>query len=326
MERGRSRFLVGLIGAMVLAGMIACNGTDPVPFSQFESAYEQARCHADVLCGDFPDQATCLASVQSAPHYDDTLGQDIASGKVVYDGAKARACFDKVNALSSCSPVGPPVIKWDLDCTTIFTGTVADGGACFFPSECAGGFCELTDTSCAGSAQCCPGTCLAVPPPTASGSPCPSLPAECASRVCVIELNGNATCQTPVGLGVSCLGELPCDNGLYCDPVTGVCKAPSGVGGACNPGIGSQDCDLPNKCDATTSVCTPPLPVGAACDPTTGGCIPYATCDATTGTCVERPQVGASCDPTGAGPTCLGGSCDATTTTCAQEPTGGACS
>ncbi len=326
MEPRHSKVAVGLIGVLGLAGITACNSTDPLPFAQFESSAQQARCYADVLCGDFPDQATCLASIQVEPHYYDTLGQDIESGKVVYDGGKARACFDKVNGLSSCNRLGPPVIKSDPTCTTIFAGTVAAGGACFFPEECVGGWCQQTDTSCAPSTQCCSGTCITIPPPVASGSPCPSPPATCASGICVIDPNGTATCQTPVGLGVSCLGEVPCASGLYCDPATEICKASVGAGGACNPALDSEECDLPENCDTTTSVCTPPLPVGATCDPSTGGCVSYATCDPTTHSCVERPQVGASCDPTGVGPSCLGGSCDATTATCTLEPTSGTCS
>ena len=325
MERRRSKIAVGLLGALVLARVTACSGTDPIPFSQFETSDEQAICHTDVLCGDFPDQASCLASIQVAPHHYDTLGQDIASGRVIYDGDKARACFEKVNA-SSCNRLGFPVIKWDPTCTTIFTGTVAPGGACFFAEECAGGSCQPTDTSCAGSAQCCAGTCVALPPSVPSGSPCPSLPAVCASRVCVIDPSGTATCRTPVELGEPCNLETACANGSYCDPGTSICKAPGGSGAACNPALDSEDCDFPYACDAATSVCTPPLPVGAACDPSTGGCIEYASCDATTNTCVERPQVGAACDPTGAGLACLGGTCDQTTATCTLEPTGGACS
>jgi hypothetical protein len=326
MDSRRSKFAVGLIGVLGLAGMPACNSTEPLPFAQFESSDQEALCHGHVLCGTFPDQATCLASIQVAPHYYDTLSQDVESGKVVYDGGKARECFDKVNALSSCNRLGFPVIKSDPTCTTIFAGTVAVGGACLFPEECLGGACQQSDASCASSTQCCPGTCIAVPPPVASGSPCPPPPANCASGICVLAADGTATCRTPVGLGLLCGVDVPCASGLYCDPATGICKAPVGAGGACNPALDSEDCDVPDTCDTTTSVCTPPLPVGAACDPSTGGCMSYASCDATTDSCVERPQVGAPCDPTGAGPACLGGSCDATSTTCTLEPTAGACS
>ncbi len=324
MDRRRSKLAVGSMGALMLAAMTACDGTDPIPFAQLAASIDQAACRVDVLCGDFPDQATCLTSRQDAPHYYDTLGEDVDAGTVVYDGGKARACVDLLSSLSYCSRIGPSTLSSDPNCTGIFSGTVAAGGACFFRQECAGGgLCEFTDTSCESSAQCCPGTCVAVPPPTASGEPCPQSPATCASDVCVIGPSGTATCQDTVGLGASCSGDIPCGPRLYCDPVSWICKAPVATGGAC---FGSQDCGGTNdRCDATTSVCTPLLPVGTACDPTSGGCVTYAACDATTSTCVELPLVGASCDPVN-GPSCLGGTCDATSGTCMLMPTAGACS
>jgi hypothetical protein len=328
-----AQWVAGLIAMAVLGATAGCDGASSLPFSQLEPSAQQAACHLIVLCGDSPDQATCLASQQVPPHYYDTLAQDVASGKVRYDGVKARACFDAVNAVSSCHRTGLSVLSVDPDCTSIFTGTVAVGGACFFGEECApGGACKLTDASCSSSATCCPGTCIAVPPPVAAGGACPAFPGICASRICVVDSIANTeTCQTPVGLGASCLGATPCETTLYCDPVSETCKEPVGTGGACNPALTSpplvsEDCDGVNdRCSATTSVCTPLLAVGSPCDPATSGCVTYAICDATTNTCVERPAVGAVCDPTGAGPSCLGGSCDATTATCTLTPAAGAC-
>jgi hypothetical protein len=325
------------VGALLLGAMVGatsgCDGSSSIPFSQFEPSMEQGLCHLDVLCGEFPDQPTCLAARQVTPHYDDTLGQDVDSGRVLYDGVKARACVDALNAVSSCHRTGPASYQLDPNCNGVFTGTIAVGGTCFFKAECAeGGVCELTDASCASSAQCCPGTCVAVPPPTAAGDPCPQFPAACASGICVLDPDGTATCRNPVGLGMACGLVSPCMNTLYCDPTSGTCKAPVGTGGACNPALTSppsvsEDCDGVNdRCSATTSVCTPLLPIGSPCDPATNGCVTFATCDATTSTCVERPAVGAGCDTTGAGPACLGGSCDATTATCTLTPVTGACS
>jgi hypothetical protein len=333
MAMGRPTLLATwFLGALVLGATVGCDGSRSTAFSQFEPSMEQGICRLDVLCGDFPDQATCLASRQVTPHHDDTLSQDVSSGKVLYDGVKARACLDVLNGVSSCHRTGAASYRLDPNCRTIFTGTVAVGGTCFFNEECAdGGVCELTDASCASSAQCCPGTCVAVPPPTAAGGACPPFPATCASLICVLDPDGTATCRTPVGVGASCRVS-PCMNTLYCDPSTWTCKAPVGTGGACNPALTSppsvsEDCDGVNdRCSAATSVCTPLLPVGSPCDPATNGCVTYATCDPTTSTCVERPTIGAACDPTGSGPACLGGSCDATTATCTLTPVAGACS
>jgi hypothetical protein len=46
------------------------------------------------------------------------------SGKVVYDGAKARARFDAANAVSACHRTGAHILHLDPNCTSIFTGTV----------------------------------------------------------------------------------------------------------------------------------------------------------------------------------------------------------
>jgi hypothetical protein len=326
MERGGSRLAVVLLGALGLAAVTACQGPAPVPFPQLETSTLQAVCHLDVLCGAYPDQSTCLASHQvETQSYYDTLGQDIESGKVVYDGDEARACIDKLNA-ASCTRDGPSPLHSAPACLTIFTGTVAVGGACFFAEECASGDCQGADTTCSRAVQCCPGTCASLAPPVAAGGSCLP-PALCApGLICVLELNGTATCRATVGAGAPCPGYVPCASGLYCDSVTMTCKIPGGAGAACNPARDSTDCDIPYACDATTSVCTPPLPVGAACDPTTGGCVPYASCDAATGSCAARPSVGDPCDPTGAGPACLDGACDATTALCTSMGTGGACS
>jgi len=65
----------------------------------------EASTAATLECRAFPDQATCPASRQVTPHDYDTLNQDIGSGKVVYDGAKARACFDAANAAAMAAIV-----------------------------------------------------------------------------------------------------------------------------------------------------------------------------------------------------------------------------
>jgi len=52
-------------GAAALVAAVGCEGNG-LPFSQLASSIDQADCHAAVLCGDFPDEATCLASRQDA--------------------------------------------------------------------------------------------------------------------------------------------------------------------------------------------------------------------------------------------------------------------
>jgi hypothetical protein len=329
MVGGRGSVAVGLIGAAALL-VVGCDGSGSIPFSQFEPAFEQAACRMLVLCGEFPDQATCLSSDHFEPHYYPTLAQDVSTGKVIYDGARAQACLNAYYAPRSCNRKEVDAIAPNPDCHAIFTGTVAAGGVCFASAECAGGGCE-TQNSCTQD-QCCAGTCLAATPTVPLGGDCPAGTVCAAGTVCTVDLtNGGTTCQKPVGVGGSCVYgflENICASPLYCDSTSGVCKAPVATGEPCNPSLGSDDCDIrTDRCDATTSVCTPPLALGAPCSPAASTCAAYATCDATTNTCVGRPAVGQACDPTN-GPACLGDTttCDSTSATCVRMPASGACS
>jgi hypothetical protein len=310
-----------------------CDGSGgSIPFSELEPSAAAAFCHVDVLCGAYPDAATCMASLEAQPHFYDTLSQDISSGKVIYDGVHARECLDRYNGVSSCARSALATLNLDMTCnnSSIFTGTVAAGGPCFFSEECAaGGTCRKTDTTCT-SVQCCPGTCLAMPTPVAVGGDCSAVGATCVSgSSCVFDsatTPATETCQKPGAAGAPCVSIASCANPLYCDTMSGTCKSPVAEGGACDPAMGSLGCDDGNdRCDPTTMLCTPRLAPRTACDPTNSGCVSYAACDATTSTCVELPLAGASCDATN-GPSCLGGTCDATTSICTLTPAAGACS
>ncbi len=318
-----------LIGGLALAAA-GCGGGGSVPFAEFEPSAEQAVCHFLVLCGEFPDQATCLASEQVQPHYYETLGSDISSGKVIYDGGKAKICLDAINGLSACngtviSSLESPLPQLDPICNFIFTGTVAAGRACFFSEECANrGTCTSTQGCLTG--QCCAGACL-IYTHVAEGGDCDIADAVCPSGTsCAANsTTGGYTCQRLPGAGAPCVYPSinigVCAKPFYCDgPTKGTCKKPVATGGACDPLW--TVCEPPlDRCDGTT--CTRLLAVGSACGSSTVGCVKYAECDATTSTCVELPTVGAACHPNG--PPCLGGTCDRTTATCTLEPPGGAC-
>ena len=316
------------VALAALATVVGC-GSDALPFSELHSSVLAAACRYDVLCQDYPDQATCLASVQTQPHFFDTMGADIASGKVIYDGVSARACVDGVNSLSSCtrdalSALSPSAAA----CNKVFTGTVAAGGTCFFSEECVGaGGCEKSD-SCSGSYQCCAGTCQAPPTAVPAGGDCTTSPSVCAQgTICDIDPSSfKGICRAPLAAGGPCSASILCGSGLYCDLVTTqTCRPLVPRGGTCNPQLGSQDCSGPQDfCDPNTSVCTPPVAVGSACGNSSQTCVPYARCDVTIDTCVALPAVGASCDPTTV-PSCLAGNCDSTTATCVLPAGDGAC-
>ncbi len=320
-----------LAGTLAVLPVAGCGGGGgEVPFSALEPNAVAADCRIKVLCSDFPDQASCVSSQQAQPHYYDTIAADIASGKVLYDGAKARSCIDALNAVSSC-PGGftNVVLEMAVPCTGIFTGTVAAGGACYFPEECAGGVgCGFTSgASCDSVTQCCAGTCAATPVVVPAGGSCSSGGACAPGTVC----DNSGTCvATRATVGASCAGINSCAAPLYCSQMTQTCQQLPQTGETCAPGSpipspGEIRCQNPlDTCDVASNVCVPTIGLGGACDPSTGGCVSYAFCDPTTDVCVEEPAVGQRCDPNGA--PCLGGSCEATTGTCALLATSGACS
>jgi hypothetical protein len=319
----------GLAVALAALSMVVGCGNDALPFSELRSSVITAACRYEVLCQDYPDQATCLASTETQPHFFDTMEADIASGKVIYDGVSARACVDAIDGLSTCTRDAFSKLSVSTAvCNKVFTGTVAVGGSCFFSEECVGGGDCLSTGSCT-SYQCCAGACQTPPVTVPPGGICPgSGPSVCApGTTCVVDSSGNSTCRAPVGVGGSCSVSAVCASGLYCDLLTTqTCKPLVATGGRCDPQVGSPDCKAAQDvCDPTTSVCTAPLAVGSSCVNSPEPCVSYASCDATSGTCVERPPVGAACDPT-YGPSCLAGNCDTTSASCVLPPDTGACS
>jgi hypothetical protein len=319
------------VAVFALGAAVGCGG-GAIPFPQFEPTALAAVCRLEVLCQAYPDQVTCMTSEQIEPHFYDTLGKDIAGGKVIYDGASARACVDAINGFSSCSRSAFATIDASPACSKIFTGTVATGGACFFGEECAGqGTCGSTSSCAIG--QCCAGTCQAGSVTVQLGGDCSRAGTVCTAGTICLGNSGSSplasttqTCQNPVQAGGACANLNACAAGLYCDANSQTCKAQVATGGACDPSLSSTDCESEaDHCDATTMTCTPPLAIGSPCANSTQSCVSYATCDATSGTCIARPDVGAACDATN-GPNCLGGTCDASSGSCMLEPIVGACS
>jgi hypothetical protein len=312
--------------ALALPAAAGCGG-GTMSFTDFVDSYPAAFCHLRVLCGDFPDQASCLPEEQR-PHYFDTLRQDVASGKISYDGARGAACIQGLSGLPACSGSAFAAHDPYPACDVVFTGTVAAGDPCFFHEECAaGGACHLDDPICNSRVACCAGTCQAVPPPAGAGGDCTSPLQRCVpGTICTADQVGNgSTCLTAVGVGAAC-GSSPCAYPLYCDPDSQTCQAPVGTNGPCNPALAGQDCDDQNdRCDFTTHACTRRLSPGEVCVASAVGCAIYASCDATTGTCVTWPAAGEACDPSGSGSPCLNGSCDAATATCTLPPAVPAC-
>ena len=328
----RARLTVALLAAWAGAG--GCGGGSggaSIPISDLEAQIVDAVCNWRVGCAQSPDKATCLRSVELEPGFYPTIQADIASDKVIYDGAKARACVDLLDALAPCTQSATATAARQVTdtCKAVFTGTIATGGACFFKEECAGdASCNQTDPSCAQA--CCAGTCgTPLATPATAGQSCSNVP--CATGLyCDFTTSPQSeTCAVPSSTeGAACNQAGSCAAPLFCDldttTGTGTCKHAVATGARCNTSAGSNSCDdLRDRCDATSSTCVPRGAVGATCDTSMGiTCVGYATC--TGGTCVAQPEGGDSCDP--AGPACYSGlTCDPTTLKCTAPPEGGAC-
>jgi hypothetical protein len=193
-------------------------------------------------------------------------------------------------------------------CDNMFTGTIADGGACLNDQQCVSATCDRS--ACAGTDACCTGLCTA--PVSAAGTT--PVGAACAANVDCVE---GAFCATGQAASV-CTALLasgqPCDDSTQCVLGTAcivtpssngalTCASPPGQGEPCAPGSCNSPTDF---CDLASLTCQPRLAVGAACDRTAAGCVAYAYCGAG-GTCVARGEVGAACEPAPAASTCLAG-------------------
>ena len=209
----------------------------------------------------------------------------IGAAHVEFDAGAAAACLADVAHLACWQNLNA-----SPNCTKVFTGTVAAGGACYptMPmgaQECAPG------TVCVASGSDCTGTCVAgaiTPRPVAIGKACTG------TSDCVGD-EGTLTCAGPGGPIQSGVGtcQVPADSGPCNsdgDCLTGACAGASGT---------------------TRGTCQPPKHVGDACTPTGGDCGTGTTCAAATSTCVVYPSVGQSCaGDDNVANRCLDGICD----------------
>ncbi|HMF44778.1 MAG TPA: hypothetical protein VKQ32_29090 [Polyangia bacterium] len=333
-ERSRGRWRDALVISSLLAAAGCSAGPQFYDLDQFVNLVIDDLCRAQVACNDMPDMETCLATTKIEPNYLATLKQDIASGKVRYDGAKATACADLLHRLygAECSQAALAAVpdRNSTVCDQVFTGTVAIGGACFFSEDCAGGgSCVPSDLTCSRSLQCCPGTCQANTTTTVPvGGSCASGEICAGDSYCDTSVSGVAgTCKLPTaGDGAACSAAIPCVAPLYCDLDSGTgmgtCRRPAATGGACSTSVAFSSCDDGRDyCDQLTVTCTRRVAPGGDCA-SGQTCVGYTECMGST--CVAQPKPGEACSTNG--PSCLGTVlCDAASSTCKVVPVGGAC-
>src|SRR6478672_6817939 len=95
------------IAPAVLAFVAAAGCTDTagwnIPLPQFHDLARASFCRVRVLCGDFPDEATCARYFSEPPHLYASLPRLVSAGRVAYDGNKARSCLEILDSATSCS-------------------------------------------------------------------------------------------------------------------------------------------------------------------------------------------------------------------------------
>lgn len=314
------KHLLWVVSVAALAAA-ACGGggSSSVKAEDYPSKLAEAECKNLVACGNSPDSATCAESVVLEGNQVETVLADIASGKIMYDASEAGKCLDEYN--TSCTFDGF-MNGSDSACNHVFSGTVAQGGACFESLECAGGAsCTQTDSSCDASTTCCPGTCGA-PAPTAValGGVCQGS-SDCAGKAyCKFPDSGmgDSICTALIQTEGTACGDIDaCADPMYCDldfsTFMGVCTTAAASGAMCNKDELLPCTDARDYCDPTSMKCTRKVAVGGAC-PTDVDCVGFATC--VNAVCVAKPSVGDTCvdgqDPACLGTlSCVGGTCTA---------------
>jgi hypothetical protein len=286
---------------VVVVAATAC-GDDSVEIGDFQARLADAYCKNAVTCQNVPDMASCKAAIQLKSRLLETLVARVNTKVIKYDGGKAAECFDYIDS-AGCAFTG--FYPEANPCDTVFTGTVAAGGACTISNECAAdGTCERTDPNCDPQTTCCPGTCKAAPTLVALGGDCTSLP-------CVDTAYCDSTtnkCTAPITTaGAACTDFDACANPMICDvfATAPTCITPAARGATCDPMALFGCADQRDYCDTTTTKCTQNVAIGTACGGANGAtCIGYADCN-TNMVCVALGLAGAACT-TGSDSSCLG--------------------
>ncbi len=297
-----------LIATLVLvsSGIIACDTKKDPPklaLTEVEDMYYSLFCDKIMSC-EFNaffsvvirDRQHCLDFVASqagkdGPGLSDMIAA-VNKGTVVYNGVRAYSCLEAMKA-QSCDDFdhfepGP--------CREVFTGTIADGTACFLNEECISRYCD--------TASGCPGVCK---PAVAEGEVCVISDQCIPGAKCVL---GRCTFfSAPVTAGGDCdPDEDWCAYGLFCHPGTEQCTARLAAGSECD-GSHELECAQGTICmgiNQDKDICVTLTVVEAAgevCDYNDGRiCAAYENLSCAiddfqsfTGTCAPAPGLGETC-------------------------------
>lgn len=243
----------------------------------YPDAYLDAYCRLQVRCGALPDVESCRA-MYSPGVFDPDLVAAVTAGVIAWQPEVAQACVDWVDSLG-CDPTTEEYRR--PACFGRFTGTLRDGEACAFGTECISGECWTENLDC--TEACCRGTCTGDAPPQIGGIGDPCRYSPCSEGYCEA-----STCVPLRSAGASCTSDRECDLGLSCDGV--VCRRLPGAGEPC-----STRCrELGQSCNYLTLRCEPARLLGQECYGFSD-CSPHYRCDENQRCSFERAGLGEPC-------------------------------
>jgi hypothetical protein len=301
-----------LLTAVASIGAPACSSEPPAPttggpiaIEAFREELEVARCELAVRCGFMPNQDTCRDVLSEDQELLQLLA-DVVFNKVSFDEAAARTCVDAIRA-QSCETLSAVFKAVETACAGVFTGSVAEGGACLVDDECTGDAdCDVS--MCMGDGVCCMGVCAKPPALVPVGGDCSKSPCvEAAYCETMDDGMGNitGTCKARVTNGQPCNYVNACEEGLRCDlGGEGNCYTLAKEGQSCNPNLQNGAClRVDYWCSTTDKKCSKlPMP-GEPCTDKMA-CVGHAYCDGVT--CQVRALEGQDCKTDGSGAPCLG--------------------
>lgn len=257
--------------------LIASCGDGALGIADFPDAFLEAHCSYEVRCGLFQSADACRAFYQARTVDSPNPEAAQAAGKLRFDAGAAQACLDAYKQ-ASCDATLQTADTFAV-CTTITTGTVAQGGSCGFNDECESNNCQ--HASCPDA--CCTGTCQPAAPLPGVGQPCTLVCAD--GAYCGMD----SLCHANLPEGAACNGARDvCAYGLYCAGDTastnGACRPLPHTGEACEEGCAMSG-------DVCISTCAPVGFAGASC--TTYSCAPGFAC--TNALCAALPALGQPC-------------------------------
>jgi len=214
---------------------------------------DQANCEYRVRCGELPSLEVCHQFRWFLPLHP-VFEAAVLEGRIAWDDKAAADCVARV-AARSCDRTSLAARLLRCDNTD---GTLLDGAACSFASECLSNECWGPECR----EACCQGVCVGsvAPVPAVLGEPCRLAP--CAEGRCA----RSGLCVPFTAEGVACEFDDECGDGLVCGSSTPrLCERLPGPGEPCN-----------RECRDVGTVCA----ISRRCEPITEGslCGDNTTC------------------------------------------------